>query len=79
MRVWVSGARGRLGTEVGRQLTAAGHEVLAADLRGEPSVDLLDPSAVAESMRGAEAIVHCAGIPGPEGVTPLELVRGRIP
>jgi nucleoside-diphosphate-sugar epimerase len=75
VRVWVSGARGRLGTEVGRQLTAAGHEVLAADIRGEPSVDLLDPSAVEESMRGAEAIVHCAGIPGPEGVTPLELVR----
>jgi nucleoside-diphosphate-sugar epimerase len=35
---------------------------------------LRDGSAVAESMRGAQAIVHCAGIPSPERVTPQELV-----
>lgn len=75
MRVWVSGARGKLGTEVCRQLRAAGHDVLEADLQGEPSVDLLDQQAVAESMRGAEAVIHCAAIPSPEGVTPMELVR----
>lgn len=54
---------------------AAGHDVLEADVRGEPSVDLLDEQAVAQSMRGAEAVIHCAAIPSPEGVTPLELVR----
>lgn len=75
MRVWVSGARGKLGTEVCRQLTAAGHDVLEADLRADTSVDLLDQQAVAESMRGAEAIIHCAAVPSPEGITPLELVR----
>lgn len=74
MRVWVSGARGKLGTEVCRQLAAAGHDVLEADLAGDPAVDLLGPDAVAESMRGAEAVIHLAGIPSPEGVAPAELV-----
>lgn len=75
MRVWVSGARGGLGTEVCRQLVEAGHDVLEADLRSEPPVDLLDAAAVAESLRGADAIVHCAAIPSPENIDPAELVR----
>jgi nucleoside-diphosphate-sugar epimerase len=51
--VWVSGARGKLGAEVCRQLPAAGHEVIEADLEadGDGAVDLLDRHAVARSLR----------------------------
>ncbi|MFI7064781.1 NAD-dependent epimerase/dehydratase family protein [Kribbella sp. NPDC050124] len=79
MRIWVSGARGKLGSEVCRQLVAAGHEVVEADLV-PPSpaaglVDLLDREAVARSLRGAEAIVHCAAIPSPQNIEPAELLH----
>lgn len=75
MRVWVSGARGGLGTEVCRQLVEGGHEVVEADLHSDPPVDLLDAAAVAESLRGADAIVHCAAIPRPGTIDPAELVK----
>lgn len=79
MRVWVSGATGKLGTEVSRQLRAEGHEVLEADARAEgaAAVDLLDRHAVARSLRGADAIVHCAAIPSPENVAPADLVHNN--
>ncbi|MFI5697986.1 NAD-dependent epimerase/dehydratase family protein [Kribbella sp. NPDC051586] len=73
MRIWVSGARGKLGAEVCRQLVAGGHEVIEADLSGPGPVDLMDRDAVARSMRGAEAIVHCAGIASPENIEPVRL------
>lgn len=73
--VWVSGSSGRLGREVARQLRAAGERVLEADIAGDPSVDLLDPDAVAASMTGADAIIHCAAIPSADAVEPHELVR----
>jgi UDP-glucose 4-epimerase len=73
MRVWVSGARGKLGAEVCRQLLAGGHEVIEADLAGPDAVDLMDGDAVARSLRGAEAIVHCAGIASPENIEPVRL------
>ena len=57
------------------QLSAAGHDVIEADVVGKPAVDLLDAAAVAASVRGADAIVHCAGIPSPEGVEPVDLLR----
>ncbi|MFC8500753.1 NAD-dependent epimerase/dehydratase family protein [Pedococcus sp. NPDC057267] len=79
MRVWVSGSAGRLGSEVCRQLLAAGHEVVGADVRGEaPAVDLLDPAAVAASLAGCDAVVHCAGIPTPEDMDPTDLVRTNV-
>jgi len=77
MRVWVSGSQGTLGREVCRQLSEAGHDVVEADLRtpGAAAVDLLDRAAVARSLAGADAIVHCAGIPSPEGIAPADLVH----
>jgi len=75
VRVWVSGARGTLGRDVCRQLRGAGHDVVEADVAGEPAVDLLDSRAVAASVRGTDAIVHCAGIPSPEDVEPGDLLR----
>ncbi|TDW54667.1 nucleoside-diphosphate-sugar epimerase [Kribbella pratensis] len=73
MRIWVSGARGKLGAEVCRQLIAAGHEVIEADLTGPDPVDLMSRDAVARSLRGADAIVHCAGIASPENIEPVRL------
>lgn len=73
--VWVSGSSGRLGREVVRQLRDGGRDVLEADVAGDSPVDLLDPTAVAASMTGADAIIHCAAIPSPEGIDDAELVR----
>lgn len=73
MRIWVSGARGKLGAEVCRQAIAAGHQVIEADLTGPDPVDLMDTEAVARSLRGADAIVHCAGIASPENIEPVRL------
>lgn len=75
--VWVSGSHGKLGHEVCRQLRAAGVEVLEADAHGPNPVELTDPAAVARSMRGATAIIHCAAIPSPEHTEPSDLVRNN--
>jgi UDP-glucose 4-epimerase len=71
----VSGSSGKLGSEVVRQLREAGDRVIEADLAGETPVDLLDPGAVAESMRGVDAIIHLAAIPAPVNIEPADLMR----
>jgi nucleoside-diphosphate-sugar epimerase len=73
--VWVSGSAGRLGREVVAQLRDGGFGVIEADTAGNSPVDLLDPAAVADSMAGADAIIHCAAIPAPGGIDPAELVH----
>lgn len=75
--VWVSGSHGKLGREVCRQLRELGVRVLEADVQGPSPVDLADPDAVARSMDGATAIIHCAAIPTPEHTEPSELVRNN--
>ena len=75
--VWVSGSQGKLGREVCRQLREAGVGVLEADMQGPSAVDLTDAAAVARSMRGATAMIHCAAIPTPDGIDPSELVRNN--
>lgn len=71
MRVVVTGAAGYVGRAVVGELLGAGHEVGAlvrraptADL-GEVELhhgDLLDEDAVAAAVRGADAVVHLAGL-----------------
>jgi UDP-glucose 4-epimerase len=80
VRIWVSGAAGKLGSQVSEQLRAGGHEVIGVDRRPSADVsqvDLEDPAAVAASLDGCEAIIHCAAIPSPEGHEPAELVRNN--
>ena len=77
MRIWVSGARGKLGSEVCRQLRTDGHEVVEADLTGSDAVDLSDREAVARSLAGVDAIVHCAGIASPENIEPVRLLEAN--
>jgi UDP-glucose 4-epimerase len=78
VKVWVSGARGKLGREVCRLLEAQGRPYEAVDLVPDAagrSVDLLDREAVAASLEGCDAIIHCAAIPSPENIEPIDLVR----
>jgi nucleoside-diphosphate-sugar epimerase len=78
VKVWVSGARGKLGREVCRLLEAEGRGYVPADRIPDAagnSVDLLDARAVAASLHDCDAIIHCAGVPSPENIEPVELVR----
>lgn len=75
MRVVVTGGSGRLGRSVVRELAAAGHTVLNADLQrspGDPSarfmpVDLTELSQAIGAIHAhrAEAVVHLAALPEP--------------
>ena len=80
MRVWLSGAAGRLGSAVRRHLAEAGHEVVAVDRRGDEvdHVELTDDEAVRASVAGCEAVVHLAAYPSPEGVSMAELVTNNV-
>lgn len=69
MKVLVTGASGRLGSVVCRELARAGHEVLGTDQRfgvlGVPLrlADLRDPLSIYPLLEGREAVVHLGNIP----------------
>jgi nucleoside-diphosphate-sugar epimerase len=72
MRVVVTGASGKAGRAVVRDLLAHEHEVLAVDVvpPSEPltpflAVDLTEFGQTAECLAGANAVVHLAAIPAP--------------
>ncbi len=67
-RLWVGGATGFLGAELVRQLSAAGHELVAVSHHGGRvgpvevlSVDATDEAAVARSAQGCEAAFFALG------------------
>lgn len=74
MRVFITGATGFIGGAIARELVARGH-TLRALVRNQAKVaklealgvetargDLEDPASLAEAARGAEAVMHVAGI-----------------
>lgn len=92
MRVFVTGASGRLGRAVVVKLVGAGHEVVglvrdearAESLRGLGAAALVgrlhDEEVLTEGIRGSEAIYHLAGGtrgPGPETAEVLNHVGTR--
>src|SRR5260221_6283421 len=69
MKVLVTGATGRLGSVVCKELLQRGHDVLATDLRLAAALavplklaDLRAPEAVYPLLEGREAVVHLGNI-----------------
>lgn len=62
MRVFVTGHRGRIGSEIVAQLEAAGHQVVGYD-RADGQ-DILDGQAVRAAARGCDAAIHLASLLG---------------
>ncbi|MEM9073962.1 MAG: NAD(P)-dependent oxidoreductase [Myxococcota bacterium] len=70
--VLVTGAAGTVGTYVVALAGAAGHRVIASDLRARTvrvpvrgevrEADLTDPSAIRELVRGCDAVIHTAAL-----------------
>lgn len=86
MRVLLTGAAGCLGAETCHRLSAAGHDVVAADhvFRGDLPVklrvaDLLDRHAVYPLLEGCEAVVHLANHADPSRVSPPQQPYGWAP
>ena len=89
MKILVTGAAGRLGAWVVRELAEHGHEVRALDNRPLPAdlrrervsplyADIADPLAMLNAVAGCEAVAHLAAYPGPNGVTRAELLRVNV-
>ncbi|HEY8301184.1 MAG TPA: NAD(P)-dependent oxidoreductase [Jatrophihabitans sp.] len=75
----MSGAAGKLGGAVVTALRGAGVDVVAVDLRmpDGAGLDLRDFDAVDESMDGADAVIHLAAVPSPEGIAATALVENN--
>lgn len=74
MRILVTGASGKAGKWVVRDLVDAGYDVLATDVAPERTdcpapftrADLTDYGQAVDIMRGVDAVAHLANIPAPE-------------
>ena len=89
MRVLVTGGGGFLGRAIAEQLLARGHAVTAAGRHAYPEVaalgartvrlDVTDPAAVREAVRGHEVVIHAAakaGVWGSRGEYARTNLRG---
>jgi nucleoside-diphosphate-sugar epimerase len=73
MRIAVTGALGIVGSQLAQALVTAGHDVVAIDNRVRPEdldleylrVDLTSYEATQDALRGAECVMHLAGINAP--------------
>ena len=75
MKVVLAGAFGNLGAEILKVLCAAGHEVVAADLKERPvagtegkyvfkAIDATDPASLKGLCEGAEVVITTMGLTG---------------
>ncbi len=75
MQILVTGAAGKIGSQVARELAAHGHTVRALDRRPLPPevrhvaqavyADITDPLAMLNALAGCDGAAHIAAIPGP--------------
>ncbi len=76
MKICVTGATGKAGRAVTRELTDHGYEVVATDVSVPPRdysvlrADLTDYGQAVEALHGCDAVVHLANIPAPGIHTP---------
>jgi UDP-glucose 4-epimerase len=83
VKILVTGGTGRVGIAIVERLCRVGHELTVIGRKPGASVpgarygqaDINDPAALAEAVKGTEAIVHLAAIPGPGSGTPEEIFR----
>ena len=82
--ILVTGAAGRLGSQVVQVLLDRGYDVLGTDQRPKedsPSpfveADLCDENKVTELIADAEAVIHMGAIPGPSGGEPYRMYRNN--
>ncbi len=86
MKVFLTGAAGKLGTAAAHALLRAGYEIVGADRRvpkEKPEwlfeIDLLDESAVREQMTGCDVIVHAGNHPNVKAApTPQIVYRENV-
>ncbi|MBO1330370.1 NAD-dependent epimerase/dehydratase family protein [Streptomyces sp. VRA16 Mangrove soil] len=64
MRVLVTGGAGFIGSHVVEALRARGHEAFVFDVRDDPGADVRDPEAVAQALKGVDAVCHQAAMVG---------------
>jgi nucleoside-diphosphate-sugar epimerase len=83
MKVLVTGASGRLGTPVCRELSLCGHDVRGTDQRSAPELgvplelaDLREPEAVYPLLEGCQAVVHLGNIPSLKAGSSPQAVLG---
>ncbi len=87
MKVFVTGASGRIGRVVVKKLASAGLLVTSFD-RAEPEQtlpeveyvngDINDFNFLLRHMKGADAVVHLAALPSPERGTSQEIIRINV-
>ena len=76
MKLFVTGHRGRIGSEISRQLAAAGHTVVGYD-RADGQ-DILDGEAVRTAAKGCDAAIHLASLLGGPNDDPDETMRVSV-
>ena len=76
MIVLLTGHRGRLGPAIIETLERAGHEVRGFDLA--EGGDIRDPEALATAARGAQAIVHAAGLADDRNGSPADIMSINV-
>lgn len=76
MKVFVTGHRGRIGSEISRLLTEAGHTVVGYD-RADGQ-DILDGAAVRAAAKGCEMAIHLASLLGGPNDDPDETMQVSV-
>lgn len=76
MKVFVTGHRGRIGTEISRLLTEAGHTVIGYD-RADGQ-DILDGAAVRAAAKGCDMAIHLASLLGGPNDDPDETMQVSV-